>query len=65
MRDRGKSEGSVPKKKPTVTVNDLRFVVAASRVVLEKLRKDNPVAWETARLALALEKMRGARVAEA
>ncbi len=56
---------SVPKKKLTVTVNDLRFVVAASRVVLEKLRNDNPVAWETARLALALEKMRGARVAEA
>ncbi len=55
----------MPKKKPTVTVNDLRFVVAASRVVLEKLRNDNPVAWETARLALALEKMRGARVAEA
>ncbi len=56
---------SVPKKKLTVTVNDLRFVVAASRVVLERLLNDNPVAWETARLALALEKMRGARVAEA
>ena len=55
----------MPKKKPTVTVNDLRFVVASSRVVLEKLRNDNPIAWETARLALALEKMRGARVAEA
>jgi len=56
---------SMPKKKVTVTVNDLRLVVAASRVVLEKLRNDNPIAWETARLALALEKMRGARVAEA
>jgi hypothetical protein len=56
---------SVPKKKQAVTVNDLRYVVAASRVVLEKLRNDNPVAWQTARLALALEKMRGARVAQA
>jgi hypothetical protein len=53
----------VSKKKPTV--DDLRLVFAASKVALEKRRNENPLAWEIARLAIALEKMRGVKVAEA
>jgi len=54
----------VPKRK--LTVDDLRFLVAVSRVALEKLQNESPSASETVLLALALEKMEGyARVVEA
>ncbi len=61
---RGSEGAPVPKRK--LTVDDLRFLVAVSRVALEKLQNESPAASETVLLALALEKMEGcARVVEA
>ncbi len=60
----GEAREPVPKRK--LTVDDLRFLVAVSRVALEKLQNESPSASETVLLALALEKMEGyARVVEA
>ena len=60
----GEARKLVPKRK--LTVDDLRFLVAVSRVALEKLQNESPAASETVLLALALEKMEGcARVVEA
>ncbi len=58
----GEAREPVPKRK--LTVDDLRFLVAVSRVA--KLQNESPAASETVLLALALEKMEGcARVVEA
>ncbi len=53
------------KSERRLTLDDVRFLVAASLATLEKLNKVCPEAAETLLLKQALKKIEGAQVAEA